>query len=114
MDQRFANGTQGRLLSWSPASVESSKVLSAGHPEITARFAKESSMSLSSMVPEASGYGFQGGEKRESRQTLLHCQVHFMDLAVRQETLSNVRGEPVLLQLPLVPCYALTTHKTQA
>ena len=35
-----------------------------------------------------------------------------MDLVVRQETI-NVRGEPVLLQLPLVPSYALTTHKTQ-
>ena len=90
VDQRFANGTQGRLLSWTPASVESSKALSAGHPELTARFAKESAIERQSMVPE----------------------VHFMDLVVRQETI-NVRGEPVLLQLPLVPSYALTTHKTQ-
>lgn len=40
-------------------------------------------------------------------------QVHFMDIGVRQETL-NVRGAPVLLQIPVAPCYALTTHKTQA
>ena len=91
VDQRFANGTQGRLLSWTPASVESGKALSAGHPELHARFAKESSMSLPSLLPE----------------------VDFLDLNVRQETI-NVQGQPVLLQLPLVPCYALTTHKTQA
>jgi hypothetical protein len=36
-----------------------------------------------------------------------------MDIGVRQETL-NVRGAPVLLQIPVAPCYALTTHKTQA
>ena len=91
VDQRFANGTQGRLLSWTPASVQNKKALSAGHPELTARFAKESAMGAPSMVPE----------------------IHFMDLAVRSETL-HVRGEPVLIQLPLVPAYALTTHKTQA
>ena len=89
VDQRFANGTQGRLLSWAPALVESKKALSAGHPEITARFAKESSMGSASMVPE----------------------VDFLDLTVRQETV-HVRGEPVLLQLPVVPAYALTVHKT--
>ena len=32
----------------------------------------------------------------------------------RQETITSIRGEPVLLQLPVVPCYALTVHKTQA
>jgi hypothetical protein len=32
---------------------------------------------------------------------------------VRQENL-NIRGEPIMLQLPLVPAYALTVHKTQA
>jgi hypothetical protein len=37
-----------------------------------------------------------------------------MDLGIRQETLTNIKGLPVLLQLPVVPCYALTTHKTQA
>jgi hypothetical protein len=122
VDQRFANGTQGRVLSWTPASVESGKALSAGHPELHARFAKESSMSRPSMLPE----------------------VDFLDLNVRQETIGNVQGQPVLLQLPLagcsdgerllfalqtawerrggtnaspvwqVPSYALTVHKTQA
>ena len=41
-------------------------------------------------------------------------EVHFLDVTVRQETLAGVRGDPVILQLPLVPCYALTVHKTQA
>ena len=36
-----------------------------------------------------------------------------MDLGARQETL-NIRGEPILLQLCVVPAYALTVHKTQA
>ena len=36
----------------------------------------------------------------------------FMDLGARQETL-NIRGEPILLQLCVVPAYALTVHKTQ-
>ena len=37
----------------------------------------------------------------------------FMDLGARQETL-NIRGEPIMLQLCVVPAYALTVHKTQA
>ena len=40
--------------------------------------------------------------------------IDHMDVTTRQETLSNVAGKPVLLQVPLVPCYALTVHKTQA
>ena len=37
----------------------------------------------------------------------------FMDLSARQETLS-IRGGPIMLQLCVVPAYALTVHKTQA
>ena len=37
-----------------------------------------------------------------------------MDVAVKQETLSSCHGQPTLLQLPVVPSYALTAHKTQA
>ena len=39
--------------------------------------------------------------------------IDFMDCAVRQENLA-IRGEPIMLQLSLVPAYALTVHKTQA
>ena len=38
----------------------------------------------------------------------------FIDVIPRQETLPAVSGHPVLLQLPLVPCYALTVHKVQS
>ena len=31
-----------------------------------------------------------------------------MDITVRQETLTNVRGEPIMLQLCVVPAYGLT------
>ena len=37
-----------------------------------------------------------------------------MDIGVRQETLTTMPGQPVLVQLPLIPAYALTVHKTQA
>ena len=36
-----------------------------------------------------------------------------MDLGARNESL-NIRGEPILMQLCVVPAYALTVHKTQA
>ena len=68
------------------------KAISASHPELLVRFAKESSMSKSEMVPD----------------------VDHMDIQVRHETLTTIPGQPVMLQLPLVPSYALTIHKTQA
>ena len=46
-DQRFANGTQGRLLHWSPsdAAVEGSKkAVPASHPGLCARFVKETAL----------------------------------------------------------------------
>ena len=45
VDQRFANGTQGRIMMFNPASVELKKALPNSHPELLARFQKESSMS---------------------------------------------------------------------
>ena len=44
----------------------------------------------------------------------MYPDIDHMDVMARQETITNVRGEPVLLQLPVVPSYALTVHKTQA
>ena len=37
-----------------------------------------------------------------------------VNVTARQETLASVPGQPALLQLPIVPSYALTVHKTQA
>jgi len=39
--------------------------------------------------------------------------IDHMDIGARQETLA-VRGEPIMLQLCVIPAYALTIHKTQA
>ena len=44
----------------------------------------------------------------------MYQDIDHMDVMARQERINNVRGMPVLLQLPIVPCYALTIHKTQA
>ena len=82
VDQRFANGTQGRLLHFSPsdAAVEQSKkAVPASHPNICARFVKESSL--------------------QKRGHFLP-DIDMMDCQVRQENL-NMRGEPIMLQLPL-------------
>ena len=87
-----AYGSQGRLLHWSPAEVEGSKAVPASHPDISARFVKESAVQKRGQwLPD----------------------IDFMDCLVRQENL-NIRGDPIMLQLPLVPAYALTVHKTQA
>ena len=92
VDQRFANGTQGRLVHWQPDGAQSAKAaVSASHPELTARFVKENSLHKPTIFPE----------------------VDFIDLSARAETL-RVAGEPVMLQLPVGPCYAMTNHKVQS
>ena len=48
-----------------------------------------------------------------TQKTGLLPDVDHVDAQVRPETLRS-RDEPVILQLPLVPCYAQTIHKTQA
>ena len=83
---------KGRLLHWHPESVQNKKALPASYPGLLARFAKETSLSKREMFPD----------------------IDHMDVMARQETITSIRGEPVLLQLPVVPCYALTVHKTQA
>ena len=90
VDQRFANGTQGRLLHFSPADVEGSKqAVPASHPEMMARLVKESSV--------------------QKRGQLLP-DIDMMDILVRQEHL-NIRGEPIMLQLPLAPAYAPSSRQ---
>jgi len=87
VDMGFVNGTQGRVLHWHPEKAYAKgKAISASHPEILVRFAKESSMTKPEMVPD----------------------IDHIDIPPRQETLKNVMGLPVLLQVPLLPCYALT------
>jgi len=91
VDQRFANGTQGRLMHWHPAAAnDKRRALPSCHREISARFLKETAKGHRQLFPD----------------------IDHIDCAVRPETL-RVRGEPVILQLPIVPSYALTIHKTQ-
>ena len=92
VEQRFANGTQGRLMHWNPPSTEKGKAIYSSRPELLARFAKESALHKPEMFPD----------------------IDHIDVTARQETLASVPGQPSLLQLPIVPAYALTVHKTQA
>ena len=92
IEQRFANGTQGRLMYWNPQRTEKGKALYSSHPELLARVVKESALQKREMFPD----------------------VDHIDVTARQETLSSFQGQPSLLQLPIVPSYALTVHKTQA
>ena len=72
---------------FNPASVELKKALPSSHPELPARFLKESSVSKQQLYPD----------------------IDHIDLQVRQENL-QVRGDPVMPQLSVTPCYALTIH----
>ena len=133
--------------------------LPASHPEIMARFVKESSLKKSTLFPDVDHtlrilfacelallrdtllshffvFDMQScvcantvrepcrSQNGSSRPPADFCSVWpdkshqryngvQIDVGVRTETL-RARGEPVMLQLPLVPCYALTIHKTQA
>ena len=42
------------------------------------------------------------------------ADVDFIDVTPRPEPLNNIAGQPILLQLGVVPSYALTIHKVQA
>ena len=90
---RFANGTQGRVLYWNPEDAPRQKAgVLASHPELMARFAKESSMRKTELLPD----------------------VDFLDVTPRPEQLTSVAFNPLMVQLPLQPCYGLTVHKSQA
>ena len=72
-----ANGTQGRVVSWSPEKPDNDKqALLASHPDLTARFVKEASVT-----------------KRE-----LVADIDFMDVGPRQENLTTIAGFPIMLQ----------------
>ena len=52
VDQRFANGTQGRLLHWHPSATQSrGKALPAYCQELLGRFCKESALSKKELMP---------------------------------------------------------------
>ena len=92
VEQRFANGTQGRVMQWHPEAARKRKSLYSSHRELSVRFVKESSLQKREMFPD----------------------IDHVDVPARPESLNSVPGRPVLLQVPVVPSYALTVHKTQA
>ena len=79
------------LQNWNPPSSEKGKALYSSHPELLARFVKEAALQKREMFPD----------------------IDHVDVTARQETLASFQGQPALLQLPIVPSYALTVHKTQ-
>ena len=81
------------MLSWFPDKLpQKRKAISASCPELTARFVKEAAIGKKEMLAD----------------------IDFMDVNVRQENINNVPGNPVQIQLGVVPSYGLTVHKTQA
>ena len=76
--------TQGRLLHWGPA-VDHKKAVPASHPEISARFVKETAVSKPDWLPD----------------------IDMIDCPIREERM-RCSGSPMMLQLPLVPSYVLT------
>ena len=73
------------MLNWYPPfTTERRRALPADCPDLLARFCKETSKQKQEMLPD----------------------VDHMDIGVRQENL-QVRGEPIMLQLCVVPAYAL-------
>ncbi len=83
VDCRFANGTQGRVMMWHPeAPNEKKKQLPASFHNLHVRVAKETSLNKQELLPD----------------------VDQMDIHARQENLP-CRGDPILLQVSLVPAY---------
>ena len=95
VENRFANGTQGRIVWWSP-NLENVKAdaISAADPEVTVRFVHEDAV--------ASG----------QQQWL--SGVDFIDLQPGTEEVPQARGKPNMLQLQVQPANALTIHKCQS
>ena len=59
VDQRFANGTQGRLLHWHPSATQSrGKALPAYCQDLLGRFCKESALSKKELMPGGCSYFF--------------------------------------------------------
>ena len=82
-------GTQGRLLQWQPdRDAADKKALLASHPDLQARFLRESAL----------------------RKESLLADIDFLDVTIRSEIMPSVQGAPAMLQLPLIPAYALTVH----
>ena len=119
VDMRFANGTQGRLLHWFPDSVARGKALSAGHPELLMRFAKEllafGRFEMPIMFSKHCFLIFAlANEESSMMKKEMLPEVDHIDVTSRMESIGAAGIDAVLLQVPIVPCNALTIHKVQA
>ena len=95
VQNRFANGTRGRITSWSPDIDDSmADTVAANHPELVVRFFHEDAI-------------------RSQKKDFL-SGVDFIDVTARNETVEKAKGKPNMLQLQVQPSYGLTIHKIQA
>ena len=80
IDNRFANGTQGRIICWSPdMECPKAAAVSALDPEVTVRFVHDDAV------------------KSGQRDWLYG--VDFIDLVPRTESIPNARGKPNIVQM---------------
>ena len=95
----FANGTIGRAVHWGPEVDQDIKrrarhSVAANVPDVQVRFYKETAF--------------------HSNKTHFLPEVDFVDVVPRKESVPGARGKPLMMQLQLLPSYALTIHKVQA
>ena len=93
VENKKANGSQGRLLHWCPASGDGRKALEAGFPNLHVRFVDESAY--------------------RARAEFKHV-TDWIDVPARENTLTGQDCKTVLHQVPVSPAYALTIHKVQS
>ena len=55
VQERFANGTQGRLMFWHPTTCTKRKAIYSSRPELLARFVKDSALQKREMLPGLCG-----------------------------------------------------------
>ena len=92
---------------WPPETSKKGKSLYSSNPELLARFVKDSALNKREMLPGLCVTLYFCSHVRILTSTRPPDLDH-VDVTARQETLTACQGQPVLVQLPLVPSYALT------
>ena len=98
VENRFANGTQGYIMYWQPGSVGQSRrskyAVDVDTPSLMVTFAKQSAV--------------------DSGKPRYYEDVDKMDLKPMPEHLPGQYHSYIIEQLPIIPAYGLTTHKSQS